>query len=140
MDSDVAFLSGCPFLETLHIFFDPRSLTEVPVPSSSKRLKFNDGNFSWTCLEIDSNWLDSMTRHYRTKVAHTTLGIIGNVQSVVEAYLDVFSPRESKFVDPILNRFRMAFDSYYLLLRHSKSKVNLYYYDNLYVFVYIYLH
>jgi hypothetical protein len=68
------------------------------------------------------------------------LGIIGNVQSVVEAYLDVFSPRESKFVDPILNRFRMAFNSYYLLLRHSKSKVNLYYYDNLYVFVYIYLY
>ena len=65
--------------------------------------------------------------------AKTTLGIIGNVRSVVEAYLDIFSRHDSEFVDPLLNRLR--FHGYlYLLLRHSTEKVKFYYYD-LYVSV-----
>ncbi|KAK2358853.1 FBD-associated F-box protein [Trifolium repens] len=120
MDSDIAFLSGCPALETLAIYFDPRSLTKVPVPPSSKRLKFNGGNFSWTYLEMCSDicWPDSV----EYVVNRITLGIIGNVQSMVEAYLDVFSRCESKFVDPILNRLRNPDRDVYPLLHHSKSK------------------
>jgi len=134
MDSDIAFLSGCPILETLHIYFEPKSLTKVPVTLPSKKLKFNNGNFSWTCLQIDSiDWLDDV---YSWGSAKTTLGIIGNVHSVVEAYLDVFLWRESDFVDPILNHFHYQVPSneIYLLLRHSTEKVKFYYYD-LYVFV-----
>ncbi|MCH81331.1 F-box/RNI/FBD-like domain protein [Trifolium medium] len=117
MDSQVAFLSGCPMLETLHIHFVPETLTKFPVPLSSKRLKFTDGNFSWTCLEIGSDWLDS-----KNYISVAKLGIIGNLERGVEAYLDVFYPCEGEFVDPIV---QILIDDYYdlhLLLRHSKSK------------------
>jgi hypothetical protein len=67
-------------------------------------------------------------------VNRITLGIIGNVQSMVEAYLDVFSRCESKFVDPILNRLRNPDRDVYPLLHHSKSKVK-FYYNDLYVSV-----
>jgi hypothetical protein len=71
-------------------------------------------NFSWTYLEMCSDicWPDSV----EYVVNRITLGIIGNVQSMVEAYLDVFSRCESKFVDPILNRLRNPDRDVYPLL------------------------
>jgi hypothetical protein len=83
----VVFLSGCPILETLDIYFDPGFLAEVSVPPSSKRLKLTDRKFSWTYLEIDSDWPDMK---FDDSIPKTKLGIIGNLQSVEEAYLDVF--------------------------------------------------
>jgi hypothetical protein len=68
------------------------------------------------------------------------MGIIGNFHSMVEAFLDVFSSRESVFIDPKLNDYYV--DDEYLLnvqLRHSTSKVKFYYYG-LYVFVYVVLY
>jgi hypothetical protein len=46
VDSLAVFLSGCPILEILDIYFDPGFLTQVSVPSSSKRLKSTNRNFS----------------------------------------------------------------------------------------------
>ncbi|MCH80803.1 F-box/RNI/FBD-like domain protein, partial [Trifolium medium] len=58
MDWLVPFISACPILETLDIYFDPEFLTNVLVPTSSKTLKFTGENLSWTYFEIDSDWLD----------------------------------------------------------------------------------
>ncbi|GAU47089.1 hypothetical protein TSUD_369220 [Trifolium subterraneum] len=115
VDPLIEFLSGCPVLETFDTYFDCGFLTKVPVPPSTKRLKLTGGNFSWSCLVIDSDWLD-------VKYGKTTLGIIGNLQTVGEAYLDIFSLRESEFVDPILNDLQDRKHDLHLLLRHSTSK------------------
>lgn len=123
VDSLLEFLSGCPVLETLDTYFDPGFLTKVPVPPSSKRLKFTDRKFSWTCLEIDSDWFDVMNGGSGSgSITKATLGIIGNLQSMEEAYLDVFSLRESEFVDPMLSLLRKKNHDLHLLLRHSTSK------------------
>lgn len=123
VDSLLEFLSGCPVLETLDTYFDPGFLTKVPVPPSSKRLKFTDRKFSWTCLEIDSDWFDVMNGGSGSgSITKATLGIIGNLQSMEEAYLDVFSLRESEFVDPMLSLLRKRNHDLHLLLRHSTSK------------------
>jgi hypothetical protein len=122
VDPLIDFLSGCPILETFDTLFDCSFLTNVPVPPSSKRLKLTATNFSWTCLQIDADWLD-------VKYGKTTLGIIGNLQTVEEAYLDLFSLRESKFVDPMLKHLHDQKHDLHLLLRHSKTKVKFYYYD-----------
>ncbi|XP_058744475.1 F-box/FBD/LRR-repeat protein At4g26340-like [Vicia villosa] len=115
VDSILIFLSGCPVLETLDTYFDPSFLTNVSVPPSSKRLKLTGVNFSWTCLEIDEVWFD-------VEFDKTTLGIIGNYQSMEEAYLDYLSLRKSEFVDPVLNHLRDQNRDLHLLLRHSTSK------------------
>jgi hypothetical protein len=120
VDSLAVFLSGCPILEILDIYFDPGFLTQVSVPSSSKRLKSTNRNFSWTFLEIESDWPDVK---FDGSVPKTKLGIIGNLQTVEEAYLDVFSLRESELVDPILNLLRDQDHDIHLLLRHSTTKV-----------------
>lgn len=91
------FLSGCPILE--NTLFDCSLMTNVPVPPSSKMLKLTDANFSWTCLQIDADWLD-------VKYGKTMLGINDNLQTVQDAYLDIFSLRESVFVDPMLKHLR----------------------------------
>ncbi|XP_058747543.1 FBD-associated F-box protein At4g10400-like [Vicia villosa] len=119
MDPLVPFLSGCPVLQTIDTYFDSSFLTKVPVPSSSKRLKSSQRSFSWTCLEIDSDWLKPMGIG---GIAKTTLGIIGNFQNVEEAYLDVFSLRPSDFVDPILCLLHHQNGDLHLLFRHSTSK------------------
>ncbi|MCH82528.1 F-box/RNI/FBD-like domain protein, partial [Trifolium medium] len=111
-DSILIFLCGCPVLETLDNYCVPSFMTKIPVRPSSKRLKLTNKDFSWTCLEMDYD--DSFTK--------TTLGIIGNLQSVEEAYLDLFSLRESQFVDPWLNYLRDLNHDLHLLLRHSKFK------------------
>jgi len=140
VDSLLAFLSDCPVLETLDTYFDPGFLTKVPVPPSSKRLKFTDRKFSWTCLKIDSDWIDGKDSGSGSgNITKSTLGIIGNLQSVEEAYLDVFSLRESEFVDPMLSLLRKRNHDLHLLLRHSTSKVRYYYYS-LYVFIYVVLY
>ncbi|GAU39367.1 hypothetical protein TSUD_370250 [Trifolium subterraneum] len=118
LDSVVALLSRCPVLETFDINFFTQSLTNH-VPPSSKSLKFTNDDFAWTYIEIDSHYPEG-----------TTLGILDNLQSVVESYLDVFSPRESKFVDPILYLLRDE-DIYgereiHMRLCRSTSKVKLY--------------
>ncbi|MCH80474.1 F-box/FBD/LRR-repeat protein [Trifolium medium] len=115
VDPLIEFLSGCPILETFDTYFDCGFLTNVPVPPSTKRLKLTGGNFSWTCFEIDSDWLN-------VKYGKNTLGIIGNLQTVGEAYLDIFSLRESEFVDPMLNHLQNQKHDLHLLLRHSTSK------------------
>ncbi|KAK2412039.1 FBD-associated F-box protein [Trifolium repens] len=113
------FLSGCPILETLDILFDASFLTQVPVPSSSKRLKLTNSNFSWTYLEIESDWPDVKFGGIVTK---TKLGIIGNLQTMEAAYLDIFSLLENELVDPILNLIRDQYHDIHLLLRHSTTK------------------
>jgi len=140
VDSLLALLSRCPVLETLDTYFDPGFLTNVCVPPSSKRLQFTDRKFSWTCLEIDSDWIDVKDGGSGSgSITKTTLGIIGNLQSVEEAYLDVFSLRESKFVDPMISLLRDRNHDLHLLLRHSTSKVKFCYYG-LYVFIYVVLY
>jgi hypothetical protein len=136
VDSLAVFLSGCPILEILDIYFDPGFLTQVSVPSSSKRLKSTNINFSWTFLEIESDWPDVK---FDGSVPKTKLGIIGNLQTVEEAYLDVFSLRESELVDPILNLLRDQDHDIHLLLRHSTTKVKFHYYG-LCVFIYVVLY
>ncbi|GAU39378.1 hypothetical protein TSUD_370360 [Trifolium subterraneum] len=111
VDSDVAFLSGCPKLETLDIDFYPEDIFKDPVPpsSSSKWLKSTNHNFTWSYFDADHILY---------------MGIIGNFHSMVEAFLDVFSSRESVFIDPKLNDYYI--DDEYLLnvqLRHTTSKV-----------------
>ncbi|WJX95069.1 hypothetical protein P8452_76430 [Trifolium repens] len=135
-DSLAVFLSGCPILEILDIYFDPGFLTQVSMPSSSKRLKSTNRNFSWTFLEIESDWPDVK---FDGSVPKTKLGIIGNLQTVEEAYLDVFSLRESELVDPILNLLRDQDHDIHLLLRHSTTKVKFHYYG-LCVFIYVVLY
>jgi hypothetical protein len=115
LDSVVALLSRCPMLETFDINFFTQSLINH-VPPSSKSLKFTNDDFAWTYIEIDSPYHGA-----------TTLGILDNLQSVVESYLDVFSSRESKFVDHILYLLRDK-DLYeeretYMQLHRSTSKV-----------------
>jgi hypothetical protein len=122
VDPLIEFLSGCPVLEVFDTYFDSCFLTNVPVPPSTKRLKLTGENFSWTCLEIDSDWLN-------VKYGKTTLGIIGNLQTVGESYLDIFSLRESEFVDSMLKNLRDQNRDLHLLLRHSTSKVKFYYYS-----------
>jgi hypothetical protein len=105
-------------LETFDINFFTQSLINH-VPPSSNSLKFTNDDFAWTYIEIDSQYPDT-----------TTLGILDNLQSVVESYLDVFSSRESKFVDPILYLLRDK-DLYeeretYMRLHRSTSKVKFY--------------
>jgi hypothetical protein len=99
-------------------------------------------NFSWTYLEMCSDicWPDSV----EYVVNRITLGIIGNVQSMVEAYLDVFSRCESKFVDPILNRLRNPDRDVYPLLcciiQNQRLSFIITIYMYLCVCVYIYLY
>ncbi|KEH19421.1 putative F-box domain, FBD domain, leucine-rich repeat domain, L domain-containing protein [Medicago truncatula] len=118
-DSILVFLSGCPVLETLDTYFSPYFLTRVPVPPSAKRLKLTDVKFSWTCLEIDS---DGLGIEYGGCNIKPTFGIIGNLQSMEEAYLDFFSLCESEFIDPMLKYLRDLDGDLHLLLRHSTSK------------------
>jgi hypothetical protein len=136
LDTLAYFLSGCPILETLDILFDASFLTQVLVPSSSERLKLTNSNFSWTYLELESDWPDVKFGGFVTK---TKLGIIGNLQTVEAAYLDIFSLRESELVDPILNLIRDQYHDIHLLLRHSTTKVKFHYYG-LYVFIYVVLY
>ncbi|CAI8592826.1 unnamed protein product [Vicia faba] len=72
----VPFFSGCPMQKSFDTCFDPSFLTKVAVPPFSKRLKSSERNFSWTCLEIDSDWLSSRDGG---GIAKTTLGIIGHL-------------------------------------------------------------
>ncbi|GAU49195.1 hypothetical protein TSUD_371870 [Trifolium subterraneum] len=115
VDSILVFLCGCPVLETLDSYIVSAFLTKVRVPPSSKKLKLTNLDFSWTCFEIDYD-NDSFPK--------TTLGIIGNLRSVEEAYLDLFSLRESEFVDPLLTYLQDLDYDLHLLLRHSKFKVH----------------
>ncbi|KEH19827.1 putative F-box domain, FBD domain, leucine-rich repeat domain, L domain-containing protein [Medicago truncatula] len=118
VDSLLVFLSGCPVLETLDRVFCASFLANVPMSPFFKRLKLTGVNFSWTCVQIDSDWLcvdDSRT------TGKTTLGIIGNLQSVEEAYFDVFSLRGREFMDPVLRHLRDNGDIH-LLMRHFTSK------------------
>jgi len=131
MISEVALLSGCPGLETLDGYFrfhPPDYVTKFLIPpfSSSKRSKSTSDNFTWS-------W------SYLNVIGNTKLGIIGHFHCMVEAFLDVFSPVESEFVDPILNHLRAHKEYMNLLSCHSTSKVKFYFYG-LYVFVYIVLH
>jgi hypothetical protein len=131
LDSKVAFLSGCPVLETLDTILGYRDipLTKLAVPpfSSSKRLKSINDNFTWTYFEFVGGMYSDVT-----------MGIVGIFHSMVEAFLDVFFSSESEFVDPILNSIRDYIrddtGEVRLLLRHSTSKVMFYFYG-LYVFI-----
>ncbi|WJX88163.1 hypothetical protein P8452_70278 [Trifolium repens] len=116
-DSILIFLCGCPVLETLDNYFVPSFMTKIPVPPSSKRLKLTNEDFSWTCFEIDD-----FSNNYDDSFPKTTLGIIGNLRSMEEAYLDLFSLRDSEFVDPLLNYLQDLNGDFHLFLRHSKFK------------------
>jgi hypothetical protein len=129
LDSILTFLCGCPVLETLDSYIVSAFLTQVRVPPSAKKLKLTNEDFSWTCFEIDDYDDDSFTK--------TTLGIIGNLRSVEEAYLDIFSLRESEFVDPLLIYLQDLNRDLHLLLRHSKFKVMFYYYTVVCMYLYI---
>jgi hypothetical protein len=125
LDSIVALLSGCPMLETFDIDFITTSFTDGVPPPPPKSLKFTNNNFTWTYIEVDSCYPD----------IGITLAVLDNLQSVVESYLDVFSPSENKFVDPILYNLRTR-DIYeeretFMRLRHSTSKVKFYCYYGL---------
>ncbi|XP_058747546.1 F-box/LRR-repeat protein At3g59190-like isoform X2 [Vicia villosa] len=112
VDSEFLLLSACPILETLeHVCFVPEYWTIHPVPPSSQRLNFNDGTFSWTCLEVDC-------------FPNETFGIIGNFQSMVEAFMDFFPSQISESVDPnsILYRLQTSSNGLDIQLRHSTSK------------------
>jgi hypothetical protein len=86
-------------------------------------LKSTSDNFTWTCFRINEGCF--------------TLGIIGNFHSMLEAFLDVFSPGESEYVDPFLNDITILdIDNMLLRLRHSTSKVKFYFYG-FYVFAYV---
>ncbi|XP_058747545.1 putative FBD-associated F-box protein At5g56700 isoform X1 [Vicia villosa] len=115
VDSEFLLLSACPILETLeHVCFVPEYWTIHPVPPSSQRLNFNDGTFSWTCLEVDC-------------FPNETFGIIGNFQSMVEAFMDFFPSQISESVDPnsILYRLQTSSNGLDIQLRHSTSKWSL---------------
>ncbi|WJX27886.1 hypothetical protein P8452_16663 [Trifolium repens] len=47
---------------------------------------------------------------------------LGNFDSMVEAFLDVFSPSESEYVDPVFDGLLVPDDDILLLLHHSTSK------------------
>ncbi|CAL5196961.1 unnamed protein product [Lathyrus oleraceus] len=112
VDSEIVLLSGCPVLETLqHNFFVPVTWAEDPLPPS-QRLKFTDGSFSWTFLEVDS-------------FGKQTLGIIGNLQSMVDACIDFFPSQISESVDPILKRIQGSYNELDIQLRHLTSKCSL---------------
>jgi hypothetical protein len=104
-------------------------LTEVPVPpsSSSKWLKSTNNNFTWSFFK------------FHTEFRYIQLGIIGNFDSMVEAFLDVFSPSESEYVDPVFDGLLVPDEHILLPLHHSTSKVKFYFYG-LYVFVYVVLY
>lgn len=112
VDSVDALLSGCPVLETLDLWFSPNFLTKVCVPPSLKRLKFTAAQ---TYFEIDAPGLKYL------HITETTLGAVGDLQNVVEAYLDVLSVGES--VDPLLNLLRAISGTKHLELRRSTSEV-----------------
>ncbi|XP_058747544.1 FBD-associated F-box protein At4g10400-like [Vicia villosa] len=112
-DSEIDLLSACPILETLHhVYFVPEYWTIHPAPPSSQRLKFAGGNFSWTFLQVDCGF------------GITTLGIIGNLQSMVEACIHFFPSQISEFVDPILDHLQNDNVSQ-IQLRHSTTKCSL---------------
>jgi hypothetical protein len=123
VDSVAAILSNCPMLETLKAYFYYTQEDPIPTSSSSKSLKSTGDNFTWTC--------------FRVYQCCYTLGIIGNFHSMKEAFLDVFSPGESEYVDPFLNDLiNLNDDNISLRLRHSTSKVKFYFYG-FYVFAYV---
>ncbi|WJX93737.1 hypothetical protein P8452_75227 [Trifolium repens] len=106
------FLSGCPALETLDTYFvDGNSMKKVfAIPSSnSMSLKSTNENFTWTYLQINGQ----------------SLGIVSYLQSMVEAFLHVFPPCESEFIDPILKDLRDYFHEITLCSRYSTSKCSL---------------
>jgi translation elongation factor EF-4 len=97
----------------------------VTPSSSSNSLISADDNFTWSYFNINEG---------RFK-----LGIVGNFRNMVEAFLDVFFPAESEFVDPILNLIQdtrsefhrsliINYEDVYLQLHHSMSKVKFYFY------------
>ncbi|KAI5419840.1 FBD-associated F-box protein At4g10400 isoform X1 [Lathyrus oleraceus] len=108
VDSEIVLLSACPVLETLqHNYFRPGTWAKHHVPPSSQRLNFTDGSFSWTFLEV-KRW--------------ELLGIIGNLQSMVEACIDFFPAQITESADPILNGIRDPFNGLDIQLHHSTSK------------------
>ncbi|XP_024628280.1 FBD-associated F-box protein At4g10400 isoform X1 [Medicago truncatula] len=114
MISEVALLSGCPSLEIFDGYFccdPPDYVTKLLIPPSSrsKRSKSTTDNFTWS-------W------SYLNVRGNTELGIIGHFHSMMEAFLDVFSPVESEFVDPILKHLRDHKEYMNLLSCHSTSK------------------
>jgi hypothetical protein len=118
------FLSGCPALETLDTYFDDgSSMKEVfATPSSnSMSLKSTNDNFTWTYLQINGQ----------------SLGIVSYLQSMVEAFLHVFPPCESEFIDPILKDLRDYFHEITLCSRYSTSKVKFYFIFMVYMLLYM---
>jgi len=83
---------------------------------------------------------DNFTRTYfNLNKGCFKLGIVGNFHNMVEAFLDVFFPAESEFVDHICNLIQDARSEFhrgllinhedvYLQLHHSMSKVKFYFY------------
>jgi hypothetical protein len=88
-------------------------------------LKSTSENFTWTCFRVHECCI--------------TLGIIGNFHSMTKAFLDVFSPSVSEYVDPVFEDILDHDDHIMLQLRHSTSKVKFYFYG-FYVFSYVVLY
>jgi len=120
----VYFLSGSPNLETLQVYFyfvPEEFVTKVVIPTLSSSKTVND-NFTWSYFNINEGSIN--------------MGIVGNFHSMAEAFLDVFSPVKSEFVDPILKLIRndnselhckgLKYEEgdIYLLSHHSTSQVN----------------
>ncbi|KAK2408255.1 hypothetical protein QL285_043779 [Trifolium repens] len=106
------FLSGCPALETLDTYFDDGSSMKkvfATPPSNSMSLKSTNDNFTWTYLQINGQ----------------SLGIVSYLQSMVEAFLHVFPPCESEFINPILKDLRDYFHEITLCSHYSTSKCSL---------------
>jgi hypothetical protein len=119
----LSFLSGCPKLETLQVYFyfQPAVfVTNALVPSSSQSSKPANHNFTWTYFDINEGYIN--------------LGIVGNFHTMEEAFLNVFYRFESEFVDPVLDHLLVPHDAINLRLRHSTSKVRFYFYG-FYVFI-----
>ncbi|KAI5419844.1 F-box/FBD/LRR-repeat protein At4g26340 isoform X1 [Lathyrus oleraceus] len=133
VDSEIVLLSACPILETLqHKDFLPGTWARDHVSPSSQRLNSADGSFSWTFLEVDyfrngaSKYTPGVTGNgYFHRANKTTLGIIGNLQSMVDACIDFFPLQISQSVDPILKRIQTSFNELDIQLHHSISKCSL---------------
>ncbi|XP_027336293.1 F-box protein At4g09920-like [Abrus precatorius] len=110
-------LSGCPVLETLHLSFAPQCLTKICVPRSLKRLKYAVENNVEIFLELHAPALEFLSIVQRTRSFPCS---IGNLDNVVEAYLDVYVTDES--AEPLFKLLKALSGLKYLVMRNSTMK------------------
>ncbi|XP_061358369.1 F-box/FBD/LRR-repeat protein At4g26340-like [Gastrolobium bilobum] len=117
VDSIDTLLSGCPALETLDLSFASQSLTEFRVPCSLKRMTFAVENDVGIYLEIDAPGLEYLSITQKARFFPCS---IRNLQSVVDAYLDVYATGESSNV--LINLLQALCGTKSLVLHHLTTK------------------